>query len=120
DHYLAVLAILVDGKGEKYLPQIKRVFQTLRPTPPEVNTKLAAALAGRSFGHSEIIPDSGSFTTLYDFRADGSVRKQILVSGGDVGGSTDENGTFEVVGDEVFLYFGDGQASGSVVTEAGA
>lgn len=126
DYYLAVMAVLVGGKGDRFLPEIKRVFQTLRPTPPEPNPELAAALAGREFSHIETMRDSGAFTTIYELRAGGRVRKQMLVSGTlggsggtGIGGSSDETGTWEVVGDEVFLYFADGQSSGQVVMEGG-
>jgi hypothetical protein len=113
---VAVVAVLVDGKGARFMPQIRRVFETLSANPPKDDP---TALAGRSFSHSETFPGSGSFHTIYEFRADGTVRKQMIVSGGDVGGDSDEVGRFEVVGDEVTLSFGDDRSSGKIVVEGG-
>lgn len=55
----------------------------------------------------------------------GIVKKEMLMSGSiglgsDVSGATEETGTFEVVGDVVYICLKDGQVSARLVVEAGA
>jgi hypothetical protein len=120
EYYLTVSVVLLDAKADRFLPGVKQVFASLEATPPEHNRVLEAALAGRSIqkGSSE---SGGFFGSTYDFDADGSVKKEMLMSGlsgaYDISGSTEEWGTYEVVGDILFMYFKDGQDSGTVVVE---
>lgn len=124
DTYLSVAVVLVDAKAERFLPGVKQLFASLKPTPPERNPALERALAGHTMSRSQS-GSSGFFGSVYELRADGSVKKELLASGGVggmdyVGASTEEWGRWEVVGDLLYLYFRDGQECGSVVVEGGA
>ena len=123
EFYLSVLAIVVSGKEEIFLPKVKRVFSTLAPTPPERNLAAEKALAGRSFSHSDSSP-SGVFTVIFEFRPGNSVRKEMLFSGGlpgggEVGADAGDLGEYEVIGDVVYLRFKDGQRTGTVLVQNG-
>lgn len=112
DAWLTVLAIVVEGREDAFLPKVKRIFLSVAPTPPERNERVERALAGREFSHST--SEGGNFFgTTYTFRADGTVARQTLMSGptgtGSVGGDATDSGTYEVVGDTIFLSFPDGQ-----------
>lgn len=111
EYFLAVVGVLVREHAERYLPGVKRVFTTLQLTPPERNTQLEGLLAGREVGHSSV-HSSGSSSWIYALRADGSVKKTSIMSFsgmGVSGGSSEEFGRWEVVGDEVYLSFASGQ-----------
>jgi len=126
EYSLAVVVVLLDEHAERaeaYLSGVKQVFASLRATPPQRNAAVEAALAGHEV--SKDGSGSGGFlASTYDFRADGSVKKEILMSGVsglyDVSGSTEEWGRYEVVGDLLYLYFKDGQECASVVVEGQA
>jgi hypothetical protein len=119
EYYLATIAIVLDSRVSDFVPGAKRIFRSLVPKPPERNTALEKALAGLSFSKSRDPGERGSFFSSYYFRPEGQVKKELLASGTvglslDVGASSEELGRYEIVGDTVFLYFRDGQVSGTV------
>jgi hypothetical protein len=123
EYYLSVSAVIVKGKEDRFLPKVKRIFLTMKPRPPQRNLKAEEALVGKRFTKSSG-GSGGSFHTTYTFRAGGQVEKEMLMSGmvglSDVGGDSTEAGRYEVIGEELFLYFKGGQSSGRLVVEGGA
>ena len=123
EYSLAVVVVLLDERAETYLPGVKQIFASLRATPPQRNLALERALAGHSLSKSSSV-SGGFFGSTYEFGADGSVKKEILMSGVsglyDVSGSTEEWGRYEVVGDLLYLYFKDGQECATVAVEGQA
>jgi hypothetical protein len=124
EYFLFVFGLALEDKQELYLPRVKRIFSSLRITPPERNPQLEAALVGRQIANNRT-DSSGSTTYIYTFRADRSVHKLSMISFANTGGvgvsggSSEDIGRFEVIGDEVYLYFGSGQSVGTVVLEGG-
>lgn len=114
EYYLAVMAVVMDSAKDRYLPGCKRVFASIEARPPVRNPVLEAAIAGGEFGGSNSFGGSGSMTSVYEFARDGRVRKTVIASGMtgismDVGGSTEEVGTWRAVGELVYLQFRSGQ-----------
>jgi hypothetical protein len=113
EYYLAVVALVMEGKEAQYVPGAKRMFRSLEPKAPEPNPRLERGLAGATFGKSTSFGDSGSMTTTYAFSSDGTVRRETLVSGptptGDIGGDVETAGRFRAVGKLVYMQFRDGQ-----------
>lgn len=118
DYYLVTMGILLDGKGPRYMPGIKRIFTTMEPTPPERNEQLQQAFAGHRISHNETT-GSGSFTTIYSFSQGGGVHEENMFSGGEFSSATEDSGTYEVIGDELYLYMSDGQKVGQVQSSGG-
>jgi len=112
DYYLAVTAIAMDGKKAQFLPGAKRVFQSMQPKPPERNLALEQALQGASF-FNVTNSESGAFYATYAFGPQRRVTKVLSMSGmvglDDVNANTEDIGSFEVVGDVVYMSFRDGQ-----------
>jgi len=122
EYYMTVTAILLSKKEGAYLPGAKRIFFSLAPKPPKRNPEAEAALAGQSIAKTD--NSAGGFSgTTYEFSAGGSVTTEFLFSGitgsVDVGGSNTEHGTYEVVGQMLYMYFRSGQVSGELVKERG-
>lgn len=114
EYYLAVITIVIDGKEARFLPGAKRLFRSLQPRAPERNRAAEASLAGATFGSGDKAGRGGSFHTIYSFRADGTVKKEMLMSGSvgvgiDVGGSSEDFGRYHAVGPVLYLQFRDGQ-----------
>ncbi len=121
EYFLAVVGVLVREQSGQYLPGLKRILTSLQLTPPERNTSLEGLLAGRRIGSSSV-HSGGSTTWLYDFFADGSFRRETIMSFsglGVSGGSSEERGRWEVIGDELFLYSSSGQEVARPVVEGG-
>lgn len=114
EYYLAVMAVVMDSAKDRFLPGCKRVFASIEAKPPVRNPVLEAAVAGGEFGSSSSFGGGGSITTVYAFAPGGRVRKTVLTSGMagvslDVGGSSEEWGTWRGVGELVYLQFRGGQ-----------
>ena len=118
EYYLSVVAILVESKTQKFLPGIKRIFLSMKPNPPQRNRQAEQALVGGSFGANDT-NDSGSFSSTYAFYQDGTFKKMMMFSSGEVGGSTEDFGRYEVVGDIVYLSLESGQETMQVVVNQG-
>lgn len=114
EYYLAVMAVVMDSAADRYLPGCKRVFASIEAKPPVRNPVLEAAITGGEFGGSSSFGGGGSITTVYEFAPGGRVKKTVITSGMagisiDVGGSTEEWGTWRGVGELVYLQFRGGQ-----------
>ena len=124
EYFLVVLGLALEANAPQYMPGFKRVFSSLALTPPKRNPRLEGMLAGRRVSHNDTT-SSGSSSYFYTFGEGGTVRKEIIISfantgGLDIsGGSTEESGRYEVIGDEVYFFFSSGQESGVVVLEGG-
>lgn len=128
EYYLAVVAIVMNGKDDKFLPGARRLFRSLQPKAPERNEAAERSLAGATFGSGNMGGSGGSFHAIYEFRADGSVKKQLMLSGTvgggpgvgvDVGGDTEESGRFRAVGNLLYLQFKSGQEVARIESEGG-
>ena len=95
---------------------------SLKPTPPELNPELMSATAGRTLSLN-LSGEGGTFITKYEFSAGGNVHRTTMVGGitgdFDVGGETQLSGTYEIIGDELYMYFKDGQEGGQIILEGG-
>lgn len=118
EYWLGVSLIVLGAEEDTFLPGAKRLFSTLELAPPERNRKLEQALFGRSFAHTDN-SSSGSFSTTYELRGDLTVFKQSFFSAGEISSSTEDTGRWEIVGDEIYLYFQDGQKGGRLVLQGG-
>ncbi len=119
EYYLAVIAIAVDGKEREFLPGARRLFRSLQPKAPERNRTAEASLVGATFGSGDKVSRGGSFHSLYEFGANGAVKKQMLMSGSigvgiDVGGDSEEHGRYHVVGEVLYVQLRSGQQVGRV------
>lgn len=124
DYYLGVVCVVLSSAEDRFLPGVKRIYRSLRATPPNRNPEAERALVGVSFFHSESY-SGGSSHVVYDFVEDGQVKKTLMMSGpvsfsAEVGGESIDWGTWEVVGDEVYLHFEDDEMSAVLVVEDGA
>ena len=123
DAYLTTMAVILGEESGKFLPGIKQTFMSLNPTPPELNRELMAAIAGRKLVHN-LSDSSGTFITSYEFSGDGSVHRSTMMGGitgdFDVNGESTLSGTWEVIGDELYMYFKDGQDGGQLVLDGGS
>ena len=122
DAFLTTIAIMLGDEADKFLPGIKQTYMSLRPTPPELNPGLMAATAGRTLVLN-LSGSGGTFITKYEFSAGGNVHRTTMVGGitgdFDVGGESQLSGTYEIIGDELYMYFKDGQEGGQIVLENG-
>jgi hypothetical protein len=125
-HYFTVTAVVVSGQESRFLPGVKRLLHTVHPRPPQRNTAAEQALVGARFGAIDTRPGGsrGSFSSTLEFSAGNRVRKTMMISGlaglsTDVGGASEEWGTYEVTGDEVMLSFRDGADSLRLTIEQG-
>lgn len=123
DAYLTTIAVILGEESGKFLPGIKQTFMSLNPTPPELNRELMAAIAGRKLVHN-LSDSSGTYITSYEFSGDGSVHRSTMMGGitgdFDVNGESTLSGTWEVIGDELYMYFKDGQDGGQLVLDGGS
>jgi hypothetical protein len=124
EYYLAVIAVVAQGKEDRFLPGAKRMFTSLQPKPPQRDRQAEAALAGGEFAGGETLA-GGSMHTIYRFRGNGTVHRQLLMSGSiglgtEVGADSADVGRYEVVGPLVYLRFPDGQQAARLVVAAGA
>jgi hypothetical protein len=82
-----------------------------------------AAIAGRKLVQN-LSDSAGTFITSYEFSGDGSVHRSTMVGGitgdFDVNGESTLSGTWEVIGDELYMYFKDGQDGGQIVLDGGS
>ena len=123
--YLTVTAVVVVGKEGRFLPGVKRIFHSVNPRPPQRDRAAEQALAGAQFSAIETRPggSSGSFSTIFEFASGNRVKRTMIVSGivglSDVGGGSEEWGTYEVIGDEVHLSFDSGSDALVLTTEQG-
>jgi hypothetical protein len=124
-HYLAVTAVVVSGQEQKFLPGVKRLLYSVNARPPQRNTAAEQALAGVEFSAVETRPGgrSGSFSTIFAFGAENRVKKTMMMGGmvglSDVGGTSEEWGGYEVIGDEVTLSFKGSEDTLRLVSEGG-
>jgi hypothetical protein len=122
DAFLTTIAIILDEESDKFLPGIKQTFMSLKPTPPELNPELMSATAGRTLSLN-LSGEGGTFITKYEFSAGGNVHRTTMIGGitgdFDVGGETQLSGTYEIIGDELYMYFKDGQEGGQIILEGG-
>lgn len=124
--YLAVTAVVMVGKEERFLPGVRRLLHSVVPKPPARNTAAEQALAGAEFSAIDTRPGGsrGSFSSILEFGAGNRVKKTLIISGmvglsTDIGGNSEEWGTYEVMGDEVTLTFRDGADTLKLVVEQG-
>ncbi len=118
DWYLGVVGLIAEPRVAEFLPGTKRIFASLKPQPPERNREAEAAIAGHTFSTSETHA-GGAFYSWYEFYANGRCQKTLSFSGGDVGSTSETPGTWEVVGNTVYLYLQDGQETAALVLEGG-
>jgi len=122
DAFLTTIAIILGEESDKFLPGIKQTYMSLKPTPPELNPELMAATAGRTLSLN-LSGEGGTFITKYEFSAGGNVHRTTMVGGitgdFDVGGESQLSGTYEIIGDELYMYFKDGQEGGQIILESG-
>ncbi len=107
-YYITVAAILAKGRENEFLPDVKRILATMEVNPPDRRPELERQFAGRRISQTSNT-DSGSFSTIYEFRADGSVSSRSLFSGS-IGldmanGETTDIGTYAVVGEVLYMTF---------------
>jgi hypothetical protein len=113
------------GKEERYLPGVRRLLYSVNARPPQRNAAAEQALAGAEFSAIETRPGgrSGSFSTIFAFASSNRVKKTLMMGGmaglAGVGGSSEEWGGYEVIGDEVMLVFKDGHDTLRLVVEGG-
>lgn len=124
--YLAVTAVVMEGKEERFLPGVKRLLHSIVPKPPARNTAAEQALAGAEFSAIDTRPGGsrGSFSSILEFSAGNRVKKTMIISGmvglsTDIGGNSEEWGTYEVMGDQVTLTFGADTDTLRLVVEQG-
>ncbi len=121
--FLTMIAIVLGENSDKYLPKSKQVFMSLQPNPPELNPQLMRAVAGRKLVLN-LSGEGGTFFTTYQFSADRSVSRETMaggITGGyDVNANSTLSGTWEVIGDELYMYFKDGQEGGQILLSNGA
>jgi hypothetical protein len=124
-HYFAVTAVVLAGREERFLPGVRRLLHSVHARPPQRNTAAEQALACAQFSAISTPGGSrGSFSTIFEFGANNRVKKTMMMSGlvglsTDVGGSSEEWGSYEVTGDEVTLSFKDGQDTLGLVIDGG-
>lgn len=126
DSWLAVSAVVLEGKEQNFMPQVKRIFTSLEPKPPERNPKLEAALVGRSFSSSQYGKITGSaHHASYTFHQGSTVARRLISNVPDrpglpgSGADSERTGRYEVCGDVLFLYFESGQEVGQVMQQGG-
>lgn len=127
DSWIAVSGVVLGDKAAAYLPQVKRIFVSLEPRPPERNPKLEVALVGKSFSSSQYGRVTGSAShATYSFAGGGVVTRRLMTNipstPGLPGGGVDaeRSGRYEVCGDVLYLYFETGQEAGQVLMQGNA
>lgn len=125
-YYFTVAAVVVSGQESRFLPGVKRLLHSVNPRPPQRNTAAEQALVGSRFGAVDTRPGGsrGSFSSTMEFGTGNRVKKTMMMSGlvglsTDVGGASEEWGTYEVTGDEVTLSFRDGTDTLHLTIEQG-
>jgi hypothetical protein len=126
DSWIAVSGVVLADKEADYLPQVRRIFTSLEPKPPERNPKLEAALVGKTFSSSQYGKVTGSaHHASYTFQAGSLVTRRLMSNipsqPGMPGASADaeRTGRYEVCGDVLFLIFDTGQEAGQVLQQGG-
>jgi hypothetical protein len=124
--YLTVTAVMLATRLRRFLPGTKRILYSTQPRPPQRDFATERALEAAEFSALETRPGGsrGSFSTSLEFGTGNSLKKTIILSGTlgltmDVGGSSEEWGTYQVIGDEVRLSFSGEQDVLTLVIEQG-
>jgi hypothetical protein len=125
-YYLTVTAAVLADKVRRFLPGAKRILYSAQPRPPQRDPAVERELEDAEFSALETRPGGsrGSFSTILQFRTGNSVKRTIIISGTvgvmtDVGGSSEEWGTYQVIGDEVRLSFSGSQDALTIAVEQG-
>ncbi len=99
---VAVLAVVPGRLDSPVIAAGKRALASAEVTTVPAPPSASQALAGQSFGASEFFGASGSISTVYTFRADGSVSRRSMSSFSTGGGSdSTTHGTWRADGDVV-------------------
>ena len=124
--YLTVTAVMLATSLRRFLPGTKRLLYSVQPRPPQRDVAAERALESAEFSAFETRPGGsrGSFSTILEFGSGNSLKKTIILSGTlglttDVGGSSEEWGTYQVIGDEVWLSFSGARDDLTLVSEQG-
>ena len=114
DHYGIISGVLMNQTSARYLPGLKRMLATLALAPPARDRASEAALVGGQFSYTI---DSGAVGGLasitYVFAQGGRVSRQV-VTGGD---NTVSEGTYEVAGGSLYLWFPEGAEQGTLLKD---
>lgn len=125
-YYFTVTAVVVSGQESRFLPGVKRLLHSVHARPPQPNTAAEQALVGARFAAIDTRPGGsrGSFSSTIEFSAGNRVKKTMTMSGlvglsTDIGGSSEEWGTYAMSGGEVTLSFRDGTDTLHLTIEQG-
>jgi hypothetical protein len=121
-HYVAVTAVVLAGEVSRFLPGAKRILYSVHPRPPRRDGAVERALEGAQFFASDTRP-GGSFSVILEFAAGNQVKKTMMVSARTglpgTGGSSEQWGTYEVIGDQARLLFSADSDELTLVMELG-
>lgn len=122
EYYFGVVALVVEGREERFLPGARRMLASVKPKAPVRDREAEAELAGLEFARTTSFGGGGSMHTVYEFGSGGTVARRTMTSGsfgidGSVGGESVARGTYMVVGPLAYLQFSDGQEVARVSRE---
>ncbi len=122
--HATVVAVVVIGREERFLPGAKRLLSSARLAAPKRDAQAEARLAGAEYAGQQDFGPGGAISVVYRLERDGGVVRTSLVSGsfgidGAVGGESRKQGRWTSDGQRVRMRFDDGVEEG-VVEGAGA
>lgn len=113
--WMAVVAVVVKGQVDKFLPGARHVFTTAKFASEDAAEALpigaGGALAGLEFGSSSFGSDA-SLTTVYRFGNGGNVQRRTMFSSPMGGSDKQTPGTFALRGDVVTIRCGEDVVEG--------
>lgn len=115
--HATVVAVIVAGREEAFLPGAKRLLASARIAAPRRDARAEARLAGSEYAGQQDFGGGGAIGVVYRFAADGGVVRTSLVSGsfgvdGAVGGESEKRGRWTSDGERVRMRFDDGLEEG--------
>lgn len=110
--HATVVAVVVAGKEERYLPGARRILEAARISPPKADPGLDAQLAGGEYSGTTSFGGGGAIHVVYRFARGGSVTRTSLVSGsfaidGATAGESTKRGSWTSSGSRLRLVFVD-------------
>lgn len=115
--HATVVAVVVAGREEAFLPGAKRLLASARLAAPKRDARAEALLVGAEYGGQQDFGGGGAISVVYRFERGGAVVRTSLVSGGfgidgAVGGESEKRGRWTSDGERVRMQFDDGVEEG--------
>jgi len=133
--YVVLISLILSEKRDEFLPKVIQIFLSMRPVPQPLSIPAMDEIAGFTVGAVSnespgcSICDSHFNSSTYAFSKPGPDTYAVLrtssfsfASNIDAGGgssSTETSGSYEIYGNELFMYFSDGQTVGTIEIENG-